>query len=119
MIDNRKKDHYVLISKVMGSVFLLLALIGVCFFGWQVVHYLKTGYWTAISIIRLLDVFPSGNSFVSWVQYPQSWFGLHKIIRWIFDVVPLSLFLVAVGTAISVYFFNDAAEMNEIEKKQP
>lgn len=70
----------------------LIALAGVCVFGYQVYFWLMYGYWKPLQAALLLKgIVPT--SFLEWLVDETAWVGLKKIILFVFDS-PLSLFLI-------------------------
>jgi hypothetical protein len=74
---------------------LLIALAGLGVFALQVYAYLKTGSWRSVS---LLSVF---SQYLPWLNNPQSWFGLHDIVRDATAILPLSFALVVLGWLVA------------------
>lgn len=74
---------------------LLVALAGLGVLGLQVFAYLKTGGWKSVSTLSVL------SPYFPWLNNPQSWFGLHDIVRDMLGLLPLSLALVVLGWLIA------------------
>lgn len=74
---------------------LLIVLAGIGVLGVQVVNYLRFGEWQPVPILDL------ATPYLPWLHNPQSWFGLHRIVRDAFDVMPVSLLLMIVGGLIA------------------
>ena len=107
-------------AKVIYSLFYLLgcsiSLYGIIILVVQIVHFLKYSLWIKIGLITLFepyttfsrDMFEDPLSVVptlfhgkwTWLLYPTSWFGLHKIIHFIFTFIPLSLTMFLFGIII-------------------
>lgn len=79
------------VTGVVVAIGLLVALAGAGVFVLQVYGYLKTGSWQSISLLSV------ASSYVPWLSNPQSWFGLHKIVRDAARLLPLSFVLVLIG----------------------
>jgi hypothetical protein len=50
----------------------------------QVTGWLRDGRWTALPLVETLSwgalqFFPPPASFMSWINHPAAWFGLHKL----------------------------------------
>jgi len=73
----------------------LIALAGAGVLVLQVYGYLETGTWRSISLLSV------ASSYLPWLNNPQSWFGLHKIVRDAAGLLPLSLVLVLLGVLIA------------------
>lgn len=80
---------------VVVAVGLLVALAGALVFSLQLFGYLRTGAWQSISLLSVV------SSYVPWLNNPQSWFGLNKIVRNAADLLPLSLALLVIGTLVA------------------
>lgn len=85
-----------------GAVGLVFVLAGFAVLGLQAYWYLKFGAWTPMSLIDvarwvIADV-AQPNEIQSWIMYPETWTGLHKILNWI----PLSAVLIAFGYFVVV-----------------
>lgn len=74
---------------------LLVALAGVAVFGYQVFLYLKFDEWRSISVFGVLA------PYVPWLASPQSWPGLHRLVRQAFTLLPLSLCLILIGWVVA------------------
>lgn len=70
----------------------LIALAGVCVFGYQVYFWLMYGYWKPLQAAVLFKkILPA--SFLGWVVDETAWVGLKKIILFVFRC-PLGLFFI-------------------------
>lgn len=78
---------------ILGGFLVVLAGLGVL--SLQIYGYLRVGEWKSVSL--LASVAP----FLPWLDRPQSWFGLNKILREASGIMPLSLALVLVGGLIA------------------
>ncbi len=67
---------------------------GIIFFLFQVFCWLLYGNWISGSIIALLSL--TNGPIANWAMYPDSWYGLHKIL----EVVSLPLVLIISGLGI-------------------
>ncbi|MGB5257497.1 MAG: hypothetical protein WBN07_13750 [Woeseiaceae bacterium] len=83
------------LTGVVVVVGLLITLGGVGVLALQVYGYLKTGGWQSVSLQSV------AVAYVPWLNNPQSWFGLHQIVRRAADLLPLSLALVVLGWMIA------------------
>ena len=93
---------------VANAAGILSILAGIGLFCFQVFAYLKHGEWIEVPL-SMLASFVS-EEFVSWLNNPTSWFGLHKIINGALELIhpaleliPLALFAIVVGGAIVDY----------------
>lgn len=76
----------------VGFIFVLAGL-GVL--GLQIYRYLRFGEWGSIS------TFSAASPYWPWLHNPRSWFGLHKIVRDAFGLLPLSFAFVLIGWLIA------------------
>ena len=86
---------------LVNAVGVLLILVGIGIFGFQVFTYLKYGEWIEFPLTILASLGP--EKYVSWLSNPTSWLGLHKIIDGALKSIPLSLFAIVVGGAMKGY----------------
>lgn len=78
---------------VLGGALVVVAGIGVL--GLQIYRYLRVGEWISMSLFDFL------SPHVSWLGNPQSWFGLYRIVKGAFEIMPLSLAVILVGWLIA------------------
>ena len=63
--------------------------------------YLKVGNWPHYVLWKVLhDLVPV--SMVSWVEFPRDWFGLHKVVSWVFLKCPVEAVLLALSFVVFV-----------------
>lgn len=84
-----------LLAGIVVIAGLLIVLAGLGVLGLQLFDYLKTGRWNSVSTLSV--VIPH----VSWLSDPQSWFGLHDILRSFLGLLPFSVCLVLVGGLVA------------------
>ena len=63
--------------------------------GIQIYKYLKLGAWGPVSLLDVLA------PHVPWLSNPQSWIGLHGIVRNACDIMPVSLALIILGWLVA------------------
>lgn len=73
----------------------LVVVAGLGVLGLQVYRYLKVGEWSSMSLFDFLA------PHISWLSNPQSWFGLYRIVKGAFEIMPLSLAVILVGWLIA------------------
>ena len=83
------------LTVVVILIGLLIVLAGLGVLCLQVFGYLKTGDWKSVSTLSV------ASPLFSWLQNPQSWFGLHDIVRNMLGILPLSLALVLLGGLVA------------------
>jgi hypothetical protein len=98
---------------VIGSV---LALWGLCLFGLRVFYWLKSGGWPSIQVGNLFAHADHGSRLIRiepydlvpgllvnswpWLQHPREWIGVHKVVSFVVEFVPLALALIFGGFAL-------------------
>lgn len=83
------------VTGVVVAIGLLTTLAGVGVLALQIYGYFKTGVWQSVSLLSVaVGYFP-------WLSSPQSWFGLHVIVRRAAGLLPLSLTLVLLGLLVA------------------
>lgn len=92
-------DSYKLITRVFMWVGIAMILLGVGIGIFQVLFYLMKGEWIELPLILVFSSL--SNSPTSWLNNPQSWVGLNKIIVYLLKLIPLSFFLFAVGCILA------------------
>lgn len=84
-----------LVSRAIVIVGGLVAIAGVGILGMQIYTVFKSGSWPSMSLLTTLTgIFP-------WLDNPQSWIGLHRIIHWFLDMMPLSLAVFLLGILVA------------------
>jgi hypothetical protein len=83
------------LTGVFVAIGLLVALAGIGVLALQVYGYLRTGIWRSISLLSVASIH------MPWLNNPQSWFGLNRIVRDAAGLLPLSLALVLLGTLVA------------------
>ena len=88
-------------QKIVNVLGVLLILAGLVIVGFQVFLYFKNGQWIELPLLYLAAFGP--DEFVTWLNNPTSWVGLHKIIYVLLSFIPLSMCSVLVGWAMTAY----------------
>ncbi len=89
----------VLLAGMATMVVGIVAGLGVLTF--QALGFLRHGEWTSISFRTLYQYGP--ESFVRWIEWPESWIGLHTIINGWIGGSPLSLGLSIFGVFFGMF----------------
>lgn len=87
-------DKYIALASYIGGLIILLC--GLLLLGYQVVVYLQGGEWIPYALFDLFSYIISEQS-SNWLNKPDSWFGLHKIIKNTLNFIPASLFAIIIG----------------------
>jgi hypothetical protein len=89
-------------QKLLNILGVTLLYSGAIIIGVQVFAYLLYGQWEELPLFYLFALL-GPDRFISWLDSPGSWIGLHKIVSGILEFMPLSLFLMLVGLPMSLY----------------
>jgi hypothetical protein len=89
-------------QKVLNILGVTLLYSGAIIIGLQLFVYLLYGTWEELPLFYLFALL-GPDKFMSWLDNPRSWLGLHKIVFGILKFMPLSLFLMFVGLPLSLY----------------
>ena len=65
--------------------------------GYQSALWLQEGKWTELPLLTIFNYLFEGAAIQSWINNPQSWFGLHQVVDWCLQNIPLSLTLILHG----------------------
>ena len=87
----------------LGTILILSAIL---IFVDQVYIWLKKGDWVEIPLRIVFAIIPKGSSLQLWLNDPQSWHGLHKLVIGGTEFIPLSLFLILLGLWIRWMFID-------------
>lgn len=94
----KKADKLDMMGVGFASLFVFaigVALGGVGVFGFQIYSWLQYGFWESISLVDgLLLVWDS-----TWLWWPTSWVGVHKVL----NAIPLSVALAGTGVGLMWY----------------
>jgi len=78
----------------------LVVLGGLSLFAYQSFIWLQEGVWSGIPMLSAFNYLFQGTSLHGWVDAPQSWLGLHEMVKWCLLNIPLSLVLIVDGLAV-------------------
>lgn len=84
---------------VIFGVAVLIFIAGLCVLGYQVYIGLKHGEWLALPLQMFFTYLVP---YTAWIDSPESWYGLHKLLTGVFAFTPLSLFLIVAGLMLAV-----------------
>ena len=84
-----------------GFRFLSVAvlLVGLGLVAYAGVQWLQTEHWHPLTVSGVLDTWPTTRA---WVAHPQSWQGLHRIVRYVLRV-PLYLIVTGLGLVMLIF----------------
>jgi hypothetical protein len=80
--------------------FLLCAILGpIISLSYQILKYLKTGFWPSLSIIDIMKYFE-----INWATSPNDWFGLWQILNFLnFSIL---IFFFSFFILLGIYYKN-------------
>lgn len=82
-------DH----EEILISAGLLSILGSIIALGYEILLWLKNGFWPDMDLIWLfLKIAPENSPQQIWLFYPDTWIGLHKIFE--YADISISLFLI-------------------------
>lgn len=107
-------------SSALALLGVCVALFGIYVFGCQVVAYLKDGFWTpapASDLILgassqqesgwLLGLALRGATPLTglgrWLEQPQAWFGVHKLVAGALDALPIAMAMLLIATVLIMF----------------
>ena len=100
---------------LIGFLGLLFLVYGLLMFVCQVVSWLDSGEWVKLPLLLVLfDLIPQEHPIQSWLNNPQSWYGLHKVL----EFIPLYLFFVSLGLPLSKMVENIRDRMRRYKKSE-
>ncbi len=86
----------------------LIFLIGLMTLGFSLFYYLELGEWVSPTLLDLA-LKKGPYDFVNWLEHPASWYGLHKLIYGVLEILHASIFFMFIG----VYVFCMAEPKNK------
>ncbi len=92
---------------LIGCAFLIV-FSGFGVLGYQSALWLQDGVWTELPLLTVFNYLFEGAAIQDWLNQPQSWLGLHQIVDWCLQNIPLSLTLILEGiflAALAASFF--------------
>ena len=78
----------------------LVMLAGVGIVSYQSFMWLQDGIWKELPLFSAFNYILEGTAFHGWVSDPQSWLGLHNLVVWCLENIPLVLVLIVDGMAV-------------------
>jgi hypothetical protein len=74
-------------SNAAGAAEVGMSVLAICMLGslgvlgWQVYMWLQLGEWQSFSVLAALAML-TNPGIDSWLLFPHSWIGIHKLIAW-------------------------------------
>ena len=78
---------------IMAFASLFLAF-GLGLVGYQVFLWIKDGVWSEFATMEVFNFLFENTLLAKWLDNPESWFGLQKIMEWLLHNIPLSVALI-------------------------
>ena len=78
----------------------LVILAGIAIVSYQSFMWLQDGIWQELSLFSAFSYLLEGTALHGWVSDPQSWLGLHNMVVWSLENIPLALVLIIDGLAV-------------------
>jgi len=70
--------------------------------GYQVFLWIKDGVWSEFAIIEVFNFLFENTLMAQWLDNPESWLGLQKIIEWLLYNIPISVALIVPSIMVLV-----------------
>jgi len=77
----------------MAFTSLFLAF-GLGLVGYQVFLWIKDGVWSEFATMEVFNFLFENTLLAQWLDNPESWLGLQKIIEWLLYNIPVSVALI-------------------------
>ncbi len=78
----------------------LMILTGVGIVSYQSFIWLQDGIWQELPLLSAFNYLLEGTAIHNWVSEPQSWLGLHNVVVWSLENIPLALVIIVDGLAV-------------------
>ncbi|UCD11492.1 MAG: hypothetical protein JSU88_12755 [Nitrospinaceae bacterium] len=85
------------LSAAFGFFSTLVVLGGFGLLAYQVLLWLMDGVWTEYPVILVFNALFENTALHQWMNAPESWLGLQKLVHWLLENTPLSLALIVPG----------------------
>ncbi len=89
------------ITAAIGFMATLVFLSGFGLIGYQIFLWLKDGVWTEFPLFVVFNFMFENTALQSWMQQPESWYGLQQVSSWFLENIPLSLALIVPGFMVA------------------
>ena len=86
---------------IIAFASLFLAL-GFGLVGYQVFLWIKDGVWSEFATIEVFNFLFESTLLAQWLDNPESWLGLQKIIEWLLYNIPISVVLIVPSIMVLV-----------------
>ena len=90
-----------IILGIMAFASLFLAF-GLGLVGYQVFLWIKDGVWSEFATMEVFNFLFENTLLAKWLDNPESWFGLQKIIEWLLYNIPVSVALIVPSIIVLV-----------------
>ena len=91
-------------SIILGSMAFtsLFLAFGLGLVGYQVFLWIKDGVWSEFATMEVFNFLFENTLLAQWLDNPESWFGLQKIIEWLLYNIPVSVALIVPSIMVLV-----------------
>ena len=72
----------------------LFLLSGIGLVVYQVFLWMKDGIWSEFQLMVVFNFLFENTLLFQWLNNPESWFGLQKVVEWLLQNIPLSIALI-------------------------
>ena len=86
---------------IMAFASLFLAF-GLGLVGYQVFLWIQDGVWSELAAIEVFNFLFENTLLAQWLDNPESWLGLQKIIEWLLYNIPISVALIVPSIMVLV-----------------
>ena len=86
---------------IMAFASLFLAF-GLGLVGYQVFLWIQNGVWSEFATIEVFNFLFENTLLAQWLDNPESWLGLQKIIEWLLYNIPISVALIVPSIMVLV-----------------
>ena len=86
---------------IMAFASLFLAL-GLGLVGYQLFLWIKDGVWSEFATMEVFNFLFENTLLAQWLDNPESWLGLQKIIEWLLYNIPISVALIVPSIMVLV-----------------
>jgi hypothetical protein len=92
---------YCSINTFVSFIATMVFCSGLGLLAYQVFLWIKDGAWTDYSVFVMFNFLLENTALHQWINQPESWLGLQRILFWLFENTPLSLALIVPGIMVA------------------
>jgi hypothetical protein len=91
------------INTMVSFIASMIFFSGLGLLAYQGFLWVKNGAWSEYSIFILFNFLFENTALHQWINQPDSWIGLQKIMFWVLENTPLSLALIVPGLMVAFF----------------